>query len=228
MRRLQLQELLHVANYRLPDTQALKPATANGTKRKSCAYLNIKQQLGLPAWIPRPTQMAVFRKIRSMTAGSDPLLVWKEPVTIHAQMKVTLRDYYALPEDPQSLQTLVLRSACTYQGCPAQDCIKVLVESDVEDSSIYFAQCLAFVQDANDDYFAIVRWFEGIEENGFNPITHVPSFRLAQENKTNSYCILPAFSILNGAVMVPGTDNRYWALLSPKEERNYTNQFLMN
>ncbi len=61
--------------------------------------------------------------------------------------------------------------------------------------------------------------------NGFDHITHVPSpsFKLEQEHRTDSYCILPAYSILNGAVMVPGNDNRYWALplLSPNEEQTY-------
>ncbi len=80
-------------------------------------------------------------------------------------------------------------------------------------------------QNGNDDFFVIVRWFERVEAHGFNPITHIPSFKLEQGNRTDSYCVLPAFSILNGAVMVPGMDNRYWALLSPKEEKIYAYQF---
>jgi hypothetical protein len=95
--------------------------------------------------------------------------------------------------------------------------------------SVYFAQCMAFVQNANDEYFVVVRWFERleIENHGFHHITHVPSFKLEQEHRADSYCILPAYSILNGAVMVPGNEHRYWALLSPKEEQTYALQFRM-
>jgi hypothetical protein len=93
---------------------------------------------------------------------------------------------------------------------------------------VYFAQCLAFVQDYNEEEFAVVRWFERLENHGFDHITHVPSFKLEQENRTNSYCILPAYAILNGAVMVPGNDHRYWALLSPQEEETYALQFRMH
>ena len=90
----------------------------------------------------------------------------------------------------------------------------------------FFAQCMAFIQDAEDEYYVVVRWFETLENHyGFDNISHVPSFKLEQENRPDSYCILPAYAILNGAVMFPGKDNRYWALLSPKEEQTYALQF---
>jgi hypothetical protein len=88
-----------------------------------------------------------------MTAGANPLFAWKEPLRVCAHMKVTLQDYYALPENKKSLQTILFRAAGKFQGVPAQDCIKVLVETDGDASSIYFAQCLANVQDGNDDFF---------------------------------------------------------------------------
>jgi len=131
-------------------------------------------------------------------------------------------------EMARTQQTLLLRAVPTFQGVPSQDCIKVLITSEGEESSVYFAQCMAFVQDYNEEEFVVVRWFERLENHGFDHITHVPSFKLEQEHRTNSYCILPAYSILNGAVMVPGNDNRYWALLSPNEEQTYALQFRMH
>ena len=57
-------------------------------------------------------------------------------------------------------------------------------------------------------------------ENGFDQVSKVPSFKLAPEATTNSYSTLPLAAIINGALMVPG-GGRYWALLAPKEKKKY-------
>ena len=182
---------------------------------------------GLPPWITHITKEAIFKKIRAMTAGDAPLIQWKEPLQVHAQMKLTLRDSQLNPNDARSLESVIFRAVPRFQGVCGLDCIKVLVESvEGDESCIYFAQCMAFIQDAEDEYYVVVRWFETLENHdGFDNISHVPSFKLEQENRPDSYCILPAYAILNGAVMIPGKDNRYWALLSPKEEQTYALQF---
>jgi hypothetical protein len=228
MKRVQLEELLHVADEQLKqacDAPAFMQSSSVARRQKPSIVLDLRMELGLPVWIPKPTQMFIFRKIRAMTTGLDPLLVWKEPLTVHAQLNATFRDNQALASDPHSLKNVILRAARTHQGIPAQDCIKVLIENNSTDSSVYFALCMAFLKDAAGENFVIVRWFENQDANGFDPITHVPSFKLEPESRTDSYCVLPANSILNGAVMFPANDNRYWALLSPNEEKEYAVQF---
>jgi hypothetical protein len=192
-------------------------------------FLHLLDETGLPHWIPGQTQKAIFRKIRTMSSGDEPLLLWKEPLHVQAYLKLTLRDSQTVADDPSSTKTVILRAAKHYRGVPTQDCIKVLVESDIDKSAIYFAQGMSFIKDINDEYYAVVRWFERQDENGFDPISHVPSFKLELESRTDSYCVLPACSVLNGAVMVPGKDNKYWALLSPNEENTtYARQFNRN
>jgi hypothetical protein len=231
----QLEELLHVHEATLHSTVGGSACHADdqmssSVTQKSTAptLLDILAETGLPDWIPGPTQKAIFKKMRAMTGGDEPLLVWKEPLQVQASLKFTLRDSQTVAEDPSSTQTVIFRAAKHYQGVPSQDCIKVLIESDTDKSAIYFAQCMSFIKDSNDDYYVVVRWFERQELNGFDPISHVPSFKLELENRTDSYCVLPAYSILNGAVMVPGKDNKFWAVLSPNEEKAYARQFNRN
>jgi hypothetical protein len=222
MKRVQLEELLHVADEQLKQAcaapAAMQSSSVRRREKRGIIVLDLQKELGLPVWIPEPTQKLIFRKIRAMTTGLDPLLV-------HAELNATLRDNQALPSDPHSLKNVILRATRTHQGIPAQDCIKVLIENNSTASSVYFALCMAFLKDAAGENFVIVRWFENQDANGFDPITHVPSFKLEPETRTDSYCVLPAYSILNGAVMFPANDNRYWELLSPNEEKEYAVQF---
>ena len=241
MQRWQLQDLLHAADAELQlmtkgmpySFQGEAPDMVSSTEAKMPqreTILHIGMETGLPAWIPELVQKAIFRKIRSMTAGNDPLLVWKEPLKILQHMRVDVNDSQKTGDEMAGTtqQTVLLRAVPTFQGVPSQDCIKVLISIEGAESSVYFARCMAFVQDYNDTDFVVVCWFERQENNGFDHITHVPSFKLELEHGTDSYCILPAYSILNGAVMVPGNDNRYWALLSPNEEQTYALQFRMH
>jgi hypothetical protein len=228
----QLQELLHFANEtplipgvekRLADVYPSRPTRTGSSK---IVLLQTTTERGLPSWIPQLAMKAIFRKIRSMTAGNEPLLVWKEPLHVHTQMKMTLQDPQKKLEDPHRLQNVIFRALPTYQGTVAQDCVKVLIDDGVHaDPSWYFAQCMAFIQDADNEYFVVVRWFEKIDNHAFELISHVPSFKLEPENMTDSYCILPADSILNGAMMFPGARHLYWVLLAPKEEERYARQF---
>ena len=114
------------------------------------------------------------------------------------------------------------------QGIVAQDCVKVLIDEDNDDGtskkSLYFGKCVAFLQDSEGKQFVVLQWFTRHEDNGFDMISKVPSFKLAPEGHTKSYSTLPLDAILNGAVMVPG-GGRFWALLSPREQKLYTNHF---
>ena len=223
-----MQELLQVVQERQKTTSASTEEIDQKTIPRRTSWLDLSQDKGLPAWIPLITKKAIYNKIRTMTAGNEPLLDWKQPLKVHSHMKLTLRDSQTNPDDSRSLESVIFRALPIFNGLTAQDSIKVLVESEEEKCSVYFAQCMAFIQDAEDSYYVVVRWFERLEKHyGFDNITHVPSFKLEPDNRPDSYCILPAYAILNGAVMIPefGKDNRYWALLSPKEEQTYALQF---
>jgi hypothetical protein len=226
MKKWQLQELLHVVHERHKTTTENMETIVMKKIMRRINWLDLSKEKGLPPWIHQIAQKAIYNKIRSMTTGNDPLLHWKEPLKVHSHMKLTLRDSQSNPDDPKSLESVICRAVPTFNGITAQDSIKVLIEDEEEHSSVYFAQCMAFIQDADDANYVVVRWFERLEDRyGFDNISHVPSFKLEPDNRPDSYCILPAYAILNGAVMIPGKDNRYWALLSPKEEHMYALQF---
>ena len=113
-----------------------------------------------------------------------------------------------------------------YQGIVAQDCVKVLIDEDNDDGtskkSMYFGKCVAFLQDSEGNQFLVLQWFTRHEDNGFDMISKVPSFKLAPAGQTKSYSTLPLDAISNGALMVPG-GGRFWVLLSPREQKLYTN-----
>ena len=110
----------------------------------------------------------------------------------------------------------------TFQHAPAFDNVKVLIENRNGDSSWYFGRCIAFMSDANDDHFIVLRWFTRLVDiPGTAANSSAPSFTLAPENETKSYSVLPVSCILNGAFMIPG-GGRFWALLSPQEQKIYS------
>jgi hypothetical protein len=90
MQRWQLQDLLHAADAKIQLMTGGVPYSIKGeaphmvssteTKRPPREiFLHVANETGLPAWIPELVQKAIFRKIRYMTAGNDPLLVWHKP-----------------------------------------------------------------------------------------------------------------------------------------------------
>ena len=131
--------------------------------------------------------------------------------------------------DLHELHTVFFRAMPRYQGVAAHDCVKVLIESEHADggatsTSVYFGKCMAFLQDSDEKQFVVIQWFHRHEDDGFDTITTVPSFKLAPDAHTKSYSTLPLEAILNCAIMVPGR-GRYWALLSPREHKLYTRLF---
>ncbi len=83
---------------------------------------------------------------------------------------------------------------------------------------------MAFLQDSEEKQFVVLKLFTRHENDGFDMISKVPSFKLAPEGHTKSYSTMPLDAILNDALMVPGR-GRFWALLSPREQKLYTNHF---
>jgi hypothetical protein len=96
-----------------------------------------------------------------------------------------------------------------YQGIVAHDCIKVFLEEENNEGAtikrLYFGKCMLFLQDSEGKQFVVIQWFNRHQENNvFDKISNVPSFKLASEAHTKSYSTMPVAAIRNGALMVPG------------------------
>ena len=112
-----------------------------------------------------------------------------------------------------------------YQGIVAHDCVKVWIDEENNEGAtikrVYFGKCIVFLQDSEGKQFVVIQWFNRHQENNvFDEISNVPSFKLSPEAHTKSYSTMPVAAIRNGALMVPG-GGRYWALLAPKEQKVY-------
>ena len=182
-------------------------------------YLNLDTWDGLPKWSSEETKRAVFRSINN--ALTTKVLQLVTPVIVATQLQMNIRDFH-------EVYTIFLRAMPRFQGIVAQDCVKVLIDEDNDDGtskkSVYFGKCVAFLQDSDGKQFVVLQWFIRHEDNGFDLISKVPSFTLAPEGHTKSFSTLPLDAILNGAIMVPG-GGRFWALLSPREQKLYTQLF---
>ena len=97
-----------------------------------------------------------------------------------------------------------------------------MVEEENNRSRMYFGRCIAFFEDANDQIFIGVRWYEAADGgNSFiDPIVHLAKLKLSPANNSRSYGIMPAASIRNGALILQRNDH-YWALQSPREDAEY-------
>ena len=186
---------------------------------RKAAYLNIQTWEGLPAWISVAANRAIFRSITNALA--ENILLWTTPVLVATQLKINLGTVH-------EIHTVFLRAMPRYQGIVAHDCIKVWLDEENNEGatikSVYFGKCMLFLQDSEGKHFVVLQWFHRHENNGFDQVSKVPSFKLAPEAQTNSYSTLPIAAILNGALMVPG-GGRYWALLAPKEKKLYARLF---
>ncbi len=101
---------------------------------------------------------------------------------------------------------------------------RILLDGGPTQRRPYFGKCIAFLQDSDGKQFVVLQWFHRHEDNGFDTISRVSSFKLGPEAHTKSYSTLPLHTILNGALMVPG-GGRYWAVLSPREHKTYARFF---
>ena len=182
-------------------------------------YLNLDTWDGLPKWSSEETKRAVFRSINN--ALTTKVLQLVTPVIVATQLQMNIRDFH-------EVHTIFLRTMPRFQGIVAQDCVKVLIDEDNDDGtskkSLYFGKCVAFLQDSEGKQFVVLRWFTRHEDNGFDMISKVPSFKLAPEGHTKSFSTLPLDAIVNGALMVPG-GGRFWALLAPRKQMLYNKQF---
>ena len=79
-----------------------------------------------------------------------------------------------------------------FQGVPAYDIVKVILEDDTAETSMYFGKCVAFLRDSNMKHYVLLHWFTRQEPaTGFNVVSDVPSFKLARMDQTLSYSVVP-------------------------------------
>ena len=111
-------------------------------------------------------------------------------------------------------------------GTPARDYVKLVVEEDAG-KRIYFARCVCFFVDKNLTHFVAVRWLTEVPGAVLDPASRMAPFTMSPEGAITSYSVMPATAILNGALVVP-SPGRLWALMSPREERQYIAHNYMN
>jgi hypothetical protein len=241
---LQLRDLLHLVGEkplvpgvekRLARVLGCSPQLMNASA--GLRTLDMIMRTGLPTSIPQVAVDAIFRSIQRQSAGMNPILPWTHPITVGVQIKLTLEDRQLHLDDPRRRSIVVLRALPIFQGVPAYDIIKVILQDDTAEASMYFGKCVAFLRDYNMRHYVLLHWFTRQEPvTGFNVYYNVPSFKLARMDQTLSYSVVPVDCILNGAVLLPephpqiGTipqpDACYWALLSPREHESYKLSFL--
>ena len=98
-----------------------------------------------------------------------------------------------------------------------------MVEEENNRSRMYFGRCIAFFEDANNQIFIGVLWYEAADGSNslIDPIVHLAKLKLSPANNSHSsYGIMPAGSIRNGALILHRNDH-YWALQSPREDLEY-------
>jgi hypothetical protein len=103
---------------------------------------------------------------------------------------------------------------------PAFDNVKIAVEVDENNARFYFGRCVAFLKDDDDNVFVAVRWYSEVPGTILDPVVKLVPLTLAPDTRPESYSIMPEHTILNGALIVPRKD-LYWAMLSPREEKQY-------
>ena len=71
-----------------------------------------------------------------------------------------------------------------------------------------------------------LRWYDHANPNGdaVDATVLLPRLKLRPMEKTGSYSVLPASCIHNGALIIAG-DNHHWAVMSPREQKEYEEHF---
>jgi hypothetical protein len=230
-----LRDLLHVAGEPPLVLSSTDDSTVHCEIDEQPRLLNLRRtttlqtttRIGLPHWLSPACVSAIFRGISALTAGDNPVLKWAPPLQVGTQLVLPIQDTQKMLFDPTRIKRIIFRALPKYQKAPAMDSVRVLIYNDAGTSGWYFGQCVAFVRDANNDHFCILRWYTRLDPphdlRGYMPLH---AFTLAPEHVTTSYSVLPVSCICNGAFMLPTSDNRFSLLLSPLESKNYNNMFV--
>lgn len=186
--------------------------------------LDTTRRTGLPHWLSPASVIAICRSILAVTTGDNPVLKWNPPLQVGTQIALPIQDAQKMVYDPTRTKRMIFRAIPQYQNGPAVDSVRVLIDNGNGTSGWYFGLCVAFIRDAHDEHYIVLRWYTRLDDpNGFAGTSAVPCFTLAPEHITTSYSVLPVSCVCNGAFMVPTAGNRFWVLLSPLESKNYNN-----
>ena len=151
---------------------------------------------------------------------ANGVLNWQEPVEYSSAMKMTMVDRQTQPHDPKRLVLTTLRAKKTFQGRPTNDFVKVEVEDDNGQGRLYFAKCEAFFRDSRGEHYVALRWLDQSGPTTLNTTVRLPRLKLRPTMMPKSYSVLPASSIHNGALLI-AADEFYWAVMSPREQKEY-------
>ena len=150
-RRWQLQDLLHGAKEKgitqsdygdangdvnQPRTDPITPYLVGGNAR----LLDVVEETGLPKTLSDDESKYLYRAIRKATRRETRTLTWHGEIICATQMKMTLEDRNLTDDDDRRYTTVTLRAQPCFQGRPAQDNVRLLLEEDNVKDKIYFAR----------------------------------------------------------------------------------------
>jgi hypothetical protein len=142
---LQLRDLVHLVGEkplvpnvekRLARVVGCSPQLMNASA--GLRTLDMIMRTGLPTSIPQVAVDAIFRSIQRQTTGMNLVVPWTHPITVGVQLKLTLEDRQLHLDDPRRRSIVVLRALPIFQGVPAYDIVKVILQDDNAETSMYF------------------------------------------------------------------------------------------
>ena len=189
-----------------------------------CLPLDLIEITGLPECLSFTVQTYMYRAIRRDMRGDARTLSWTPPITCATQMKTSLEDMQLHSDDDRRYRTVTLRAQPLFQNRPSYDNVKVWIEEDAG-KRLYFAKCMAFFKDAEDQHFVGLQWYAELPVNPPGVVIELTALNITPEDKSSSYSTLPAECIINGALLIK-CNNTYWAVQSPREEMAYARNSL--
>ena len=193
--------------------------------------LSLPQCGGLPLDLTSDERKAL--RLAIIQAVVRELIVWEEPIMVGTAMSFTVVNVHEPGHSDNKIVPIVLRAKRIFRGRPAWDNVKLLVDEE-GGARLYFGRCMAFFRDKHGSVFVGIRWYQNVTANGeaLDETAMLPRLKLTKINVTirdvlESVSILPAASIINGALLIPYNDE-YWAMQSSVEQGQYisNNQYL--
>jgi hypothetical protein len=170
-----------------------------------------------------PVGVLLMNKLRQNEQRMVP------PYTVSDTMRIPLQNRSVKRGAVNRIEVLTLRAKRHFFGKPRYDNVKVLVSIVPlpcgRDHDIYFARCVAFFRDSENNHFAAVQWYDKAGPRRIQKQARLAKVKPMKVNAYASYDIVPVGSILNGALLVKdrGIKQRardppqYWVRQSPRE-----------
>jgi hypothetical protein len=159
------------------------------------------------------------------------------PIVVSDTMRVPLQNRTVPKNSPGRVQVVTLRAKKKFFGKARYDNVKIIVECDPHPNGrtkdICYARCCAFFRDRVGDHFVAVHWYENALTTHFDPKARLQKLKPMPKQNLNSYDILPAASIINGALLVRDvgdvsarrTGNPHFWVRQPPREYNHLVHF---